>query len=126
MRYLLILSIALISPLSFAYGHGGGSGGGGGDTGSGDTSYGGSSGGGYGGGSSAAGGLLLLGGIYYFFIRDNGEEETDTFNSKLTNESKFEISFQGDNFINEDTNFNIQNFSFPQNTFQLNFKYKLN
>ena len=99
MRYILVLSIALVSPLSFAYGHGGGSGGSGGDSGSSDSSYGGSSGGGYGGGSSAAGGLLLLGGIYYFFIRDNGEDEADAFSSKLTNESRFEINFHGSEII---------------------------
>ena len=117
MRYILLLSIALISPFNFADYHTGGGGGSGG--GSSDTSYGGSSGGGYGGGSSAAGGLLLLGGIYYFFIRDNGEDEADAFSSKLTNESRFEINFKN-------SNFSAQNFSFPQNTFQLNIKYKLN
>ena len=126
MRYILLLSIALVSPLSFAYGDGGGSGGSGGDSGSSDSSYGGSSGGGYGGGSSAAGGLLLLGGIYYFFIRDNGEDEADGFSSKSTNESRFEINFHGSETNYEYSNLNVQNFSFPQNTFQLNIKYKLN
>ena len=125
MRYILLLSIALVSPLSFAYGHGGGSGGSGGDSGSSDSSYGGSSGGGYGGGSSAAGGLLLLGGIYYFFIRDNGEDEANDFSSR-TNEGRFEINFHGDETNYEYSNFDVQNFSFPQNTFQLNIKYNLN
>ena len=112
-----------MSPFNFASYHTGEGGSGGGSS---DTSYGGSSGGGYGGGSSAAGGLLLLGGIYYFFIRDNGDDEADAFSSKLTDESRFEINFHGSETNHENSNFSAQNFSFPQNTFQLNIKYKLN
>ena len=105
MRYIFLLSIALISPFNFADYHTGGGGGSGG--GSSDTSYGGSSGGGYGGGSSAAGGLLLLGGIYYFFIRDNGDDEADEFSSKLTKESRYEINFHDSETNYENSNFTL-------------------
>ena len=62
MRNLLLISMLVMAPLSFASYHGGGSG---------DSSSGGSSGGGgYGSGSSgAAAGLLLVGGLIYFLKR---------------------------------------------------------
>ena len=72
MRNLLLISMLVMAPLSFASYHGGGSG---------DSSSGGSSGGGgYGSGSSgAAAGLLLVGGLIYFLNRDSDEEVTEEF-----------------------------------------------
>ena len=120
MRNLLLISMLVMAPLSFASYHGGGSG---------DSSSGGSSGGGgYGSGSSgAAAGLLLVGGLIYFLNRDSDEEVTEEFALASKNKvNKLEF-----NFINDDTSafgdaFRPTNFSMPQNNFQLNIKYKLN
>ena len=99
MRYILLLSIALISPFNFADYHTGGGGGSGG--GSSDTSYGGSSGGGYGGGGgSAVAGLLLLGGLIYYLNRDTDETEEDDANAfiYLSAYSKMVASISGINY----------------------------
>ena len=119
MRNLLLISMLVMTPLSFASYHGGGSG---------DSSSGGSSGGGgYGSSSSGAAGLLLVGGLIYFLNKDSDEEATEDFAFVSKNKvNKFEF-----NFINDDSSafedaFRPTNFSMPQNNFQLNIKYKLN
>ena len=120
MRYLLLISMLVMAPLSFASYHGGGSG---------DSCSGGSSGGGgYGSGSSgAAAGLLLVGGLIYFLNRDSDEEVTEEFalvSKKKVN--KFEFNFINDDSLAFEDAFRPTNFSMPQNNFQLNIKYKLN
>ena len=118
MRNLLLISMLVMAPLSFASYHGG----------SGDSSSGGSSGGGgYGSGSSgAAAGLLLVGGLIYFLNRDSDEEVTEEFALVSKNKvNKLEFNFINDSLAFEDA-FMPTNFSMPQNNFQLNIKYKLN
>ena len=118
MRNLLLISMLVMAPLSFASYHEGG----------GSDSGGSSGGGGYGSGSGgAAAGLLLVGGLIYYLNRDSGEEVTEEFALLSKNKvNKFEF-----NFINDDTSafedaFRPTNFSMRQNNFQLNIKYKLN
>jgi hypothetical protein len=118
MRNLLLISMLVMAPLSFASYHEGG----------GSDSGGSSGGGGYGSGSGgAAAGLLLVGGLIYYLNRDSEEEVTEEFALLSKNKvNKFEF-----NFINDDTSafedaFRPTNFSMPQNNFQLNIKYKLN
>ncbi len=115
MRNLLLISMLVMAPLSFASYHGGGSG---------DSS---SGGGGYGSGSSGAAGLLLVGGLIYFLNRDSDEEVTEEFALPSKNKvNKFEFNFINDNSLTFEDAFRPNNFSMPQNNFQLNIKYKLN
>ena len=114
MRNLLLISMLVMAPLSFATYHGGGSG---------DSSSGGSSGGGgYGSGSSgAAAGLLLVGGLIYFLNRDSDEEVTEEFALVSKNKvNKFEFNFINDDSLVFEDAFRPTNFSMPQNNFQLN------
>ena len=116
MRNLLLISMLVMAPLSFASYHGGGSGGSS------------SGGGGYGSGSSgAAAGILLVGGLIYFLNRDSDEEVTEEFALPSKNKvNKFEFNFINDNSLTFEDAFRPNNFSMPQNNFQLNIKYKLN
>ena len=80
MKYLLILSLSLMSHLAFSSYHGGSEGGDG------------SSDDGYGSGSSAAAGLVAVGVVAYFIFRNKDDESTAEFsNNFLSPESDYQL-----------------------------------